>query len=142
MPQNFKNHSRYLPLYHFVIPVLLLLLIIGASIDLVEKVQDKASISFSLYLITLVACLLFIWFYSRAFALKAQDRVIVLEEKLRHQQLTGSPLPKLLPAQIIALRFAGDAEFPVLAQKAAAENLSGSAIKQSIQTWKADHYRV
>jgi hypothetical protein len=45
-------------------------------------------------------------------------------------------------SQFIALRFAGDAEFVALAQNAADENLSANSIKQSIQNWKADTYRV
>ena len=83
------------------------------------------------------------YIYTRAFALRAQDRAIRAEERLRHFQLTGQPLdPQLRMSQIIALRFASDAEFPVLAKKAVSENLSNRQIKQAINSWKADHYRV
>ncbi|MFM2015048.1 MAG: hypothetical protein RIQ51_538 [Bacteroidota bacterium] len=75
--------------------------------------------------------------------LKAQDRAIRAEENLRHYVLTGKLLPaSLTVGQIVALRFAPDAEFPALAEKAASNNLSGKEIKQSIQNWKADFYRV
>jgi hypothetical protein len=75
--------------------------------------------------------------------LKAQDRAIRAEESLRHFVLTGKPLDsRLRTGQIVALRFASDAEFPALAQKAAEEGLSSKEIKQSIQNWRADHYRV
>jgi hypothetical protein len=75
--------------------------------------------------------------------LKAQDRAIRAEENLRHYVLTGKLLPtSLTVGQIVALRFAPDAEFPALVNKAATENLPGKAIKASIQNWKADFYRV
>jgi hypothetical protein len=57
--------------------------------------------------------------------------------------LTGKLLPASLRiGQIIALRFAADEEFVGLAVKAASENLSSKEIKQSINNWKADTYRV
>ena len=81
--------------------------------------------------------------FVRMFALKAQDRAIRAEENLRHFVLTGKLLPASLSVgQIVALRFAPDAEFPALVEKAATNNLSGKEIKQSIQNWKADFYRV
>ena len=81
--------------------------------------------------------------FVRIFALKAQDRAIRAEENLRHFVLTGKLLPASLRiGQIVALRFASDDEFATLAVKAAAENLTGKQIKQSITNWKADTYRV
>ena len=87
--------------------------------------------------------MLILWWYARAFALRAQDRAIRAEENLRHYILTGKPFPKeLRMGQIIALRFASDEEFPALVQKAIAGNLNSKSIKQSINNWKADHNRV
>jgi hypothetical protein len=81
--------------------------------------------------------------FVRIFALKAQDRAIRAEENLRHFALTGKLLPATLRiGQIVALRFASDEEFVALAIKAAAENLSVKQIKESINNWKADTYRV
>ena len=92
-------------------------------------------------MIALICC--FFFAYVRIFALKAQDRAIRAEENLRHFALTGKLLPAgLNVSQIVALRFASDEEFPALATKAAAENLSNKQIKQTIQQWKADWYRV
>jgi hypothetical protein len=82
-------------------------------------------------------------FRSRGFALKAQDRAIRAEENLRYFALTGTLLPPgLHMGQIVALRFASDAEFVALAQKALAENMSGNDIKKAITDWRADTYRV
>jgi hypothetical protein len=92
-----------------------------------------------------VAGFIFLCFFAfvRIFALKAQDRAIRAEENLRHFALTGKLLPSSLRiGQIVALRFAADEEFAALAVKAAAENLTGKEIKQSIHNWKADTYRV
>lgn len=143
MEQNFKNHSRYVPIYHVVAPLILIFLLIAASIDLFEKLSDGENYMESIFRFLMVIVLLIFYWLIRAFPLKAQDRVIILEEKLRHQQLTGRPLNNnLRSSQIIALRFASDAEFPDLAEKAAAENLSSKHIKHSIKNWRADHHRV
>ena len=84
-----------------------------------------------------------IGYFARAFALKAQDRAIRAEENLRHFSITGKLLDKRLTInQIIALRFASDEEFVLLAQKAADENISAKEIKMSIKNWRGDYYRV
>jgi hypothetical protein len=87
--------------------------------------------------------LILLFWYARTFALRAQDRAIRAEENFRHFILTGKPFDsKLRMAQIIALRFASDAEMPVLAKKAVEENLSQKQIKEAIQNWRADYHRV
>ena len=76
-------------------------------------------------------------------AFQAQDRAIRAEENFRHYLLTGKPLDsRLRVSQIVALRFASDAEFPGLAVKAADEKLKNEDIKKLIQNWRADHHRV
>jgi len=86
---------------------------------------------------------LFFMYFTRAFALKAQDRAIKVEENFRHYLLTGKTLnSKLTMRQIIGLRFASDKEYIELAERAVKENLSEKDIKKSIKNWKADNYRV
>jgi hypothetical protein len=86
---------------------------------------------------------IFFFIYTRLFALKAQDRAIRAEENLRHLSLTGKQLDnRLRLGQIIALRFASDAEFVTLAQRAVDENMRADDIKKAIQNWRADHCRV
>ena len=141
--QNYKNHSHYVPMYHFV-----LLPLIGLSLALsiwnvynafhVHHGRLQAIIFFILSDAILAMC-----FFIRGFALKAQDRAIRAEENFRHFTLTGKPLDsKLRLKQIIALRFADDAEFPSLAQKTVEENLKSGDIKKAIQNWRADHHRA
>jgi predicted permease len=141
--QNYSNHSRYVPLYHYVASALLLAVLIGSFINLSHAV-DKGEAVYSASLIcVLCVILVLVWWFSRSFALKAQDRAIRAEENFRHFILTGKPFDnRLSMPQIIALRFAGDEELAMLAQKAVAENLSSKQIKQSIQHWRGDYNRA
>lgn len=139
--QNAKNHGRYIPLWHFITPVILLAFLTGCIVNLVHA---DAHTHYSAALLVLVALILLIFYwYSRWFALRAQDRAIRAEENFRHYILTGKPLDKQLRlGQIIALRFASDEEMPALAKKAVAENLSSKQIKEAVQNWRADNHRV
>jgi hypothetical protein len=141
--QNYHHHSRYVPLYHFVAGSMLLAAVIGSFINLSHAIGSAEGIYSASLICVLAVCLVIVWWYTRAFALRAQDRAIRAEENFRHFIVTGKPLDaRLRMSQIIALRFAGDEELAVLAQKAAAEKLSSKQIKQSIQHWKADYNRV
>jgi len=139
--QNYSNHRRFVPLFHFFTMLGTLFLLIGAIVNLVksshENIYNASLLVFGSLLLLLTA------FYARVFALKAQDRAIKVEENFRHYILTGKVLDsKLTVQQIVGLRFASDEEFPDLAKKAIAENLSQNAIKKSIEHWKEDTYRV
>ncbi len=139
--QNYKNHTRLIVLWHYVTPVILLCLLGGSIVNFIHA---DAHTHYSAALIALIALLLpVLYWYIRAFALRAQDRAIRAEENFRHFILTGKPLDnQLRMGQIIALRFAGDAEMPALAKKAVEEKLSPTQIKQAVQHWRADHHRV
>jgi len=141
--QNFKNHSRFVPLYHYVSATALLALIIGAGINLFDACNKKDGLYSASLIFVMSLVLTFVWYFARAFALKAQDRAIRAEERLRYFIATGKPLDsRLRMGQIIALRFAGDDEFVALAQKAADENLGNKEIKMAIKNWKADNDRA
>jgi hypothetical protein len=83
---------------------------------------------------------------SRAYTVKLQDRIIMLEEKVRAAELLtpgqDAHLAKLGPKQIAALRFASDAEFGALLERAARENLPPKEIKAAIKTWRPDLHRT
>ena len=139
--QNFNNHAQMVPGFHYL-TFCGIIALLGGSINYLLKSRPENKYLASLLVLTSIIFVLVAWF-TRTFALKAQDRAIRAEEHLRHYVLTGKLLPSSLKVgQIVALRFAPDAEFPALVEKAAANNLSGKEIKQSIQNWKADFYRV
>jgi hypothetical protein len=139
--QNFKNHTRFVPLYHFVAGILVIAIFGGSIVNLIHA---DAHTHYSAALLVCIAFVLLILFwYARAFALKAQDRAIRSEENFRFFILSGKPFDsKLRMDQIIALRFASDEEMPALAKKAVEENLSQKQIKQAIQNWRPDYNRA
>jgi hypothetical protein len=139
--QNFNNHRRFVPLYHYVSSFLWLAILIGAIVNLVNSAKENVYSASLILALTILVGL--VWWFSRSFALKAQDRIIRAEENFRHLIATGKPLPSQLRMnQIIALRFASDEEWLHLIAKALDEKLNQQQIKKAIVNWKADHYRV
>ena len=139
--QSFKNHGRYIFMFHIVTYAAIIAVIIGSIINLANSSKENLYSASLLVVVSLILASL-AWF-SRRFALKAQDRAIRAEENFRHFILTGKPLDnRLHMRQIIALRFAPDEEFADLCQQAADKNLKGAEIKKAIQNWRADHHRA
>lgn len=139
--QNFKNHAKLVPGFHYVGLLLILALLIGSFINLSHSAPENLYSASLICLVAFIAVIL--WIYTRTFSLKAQDRAIRAEENLRYYVLTGKLFPQELTVQqIIALRFASDAEFITLVDKAVKESLTNKEIKLAIQNWKADYYRV
>lgn len=141
--QNFKNHSRYVPLFHFVALPAAGFAFVTSIIHFINTLGYGAGLFQAVAMVALtLAVVLALWF-ARAFALKAQDRAIRAEENFRYFVATGKPFDsRLRMGQIIALRFAGDNEFVALAKKAVDENLSAKQIKMAIQNWRADNNRM
>lgn len=139
--QNFKNHPQMVPGYHYLTFGAIIALL-GGSINYLLKATPENKYLASLLVLTAIIFVLIAW-YARTFALKAQDRAIRAEESLRYYIMTGKAMPTTLRmGQIIALRFASDAEYLALLDKAIKENLGGKAIKMAVQNWKADYHRV
>jgi len=141
--QNFKNHSRLAPRAYYVGMVMALIVIVFTLIYVNDYEKGMNGMLTPVLFIDLCIGVILIGYYARAFALKAQDRAIRAEENLRHFALTGKLFdPQLKISQIIALRFAADAEFVALAKKAVDEKLTNKQIKEAIKNWKGDYYRV
>lgn len=139
--QNFKNHTRLVGGYHGLTFLLILAFIGGAVRNIMRSNESNEYSAWLLLLLGVILVLLF--FYIRAFALKAQDRAIRAEESLRYFQLTGKRLPQQLRiGQIIALRFASDEELPGLVDRALSEQMGNKQIKQQIRNWRGDYHRV
>jgi len=141
--QNFSNHSKYVPAFHFFAAPAL---IINFGWSIYRLIHFGFSLDGCIAVLTAAALLLAI-LLARSFAVKVQDRVIRLEERLRMQQLLPDDLKSRIPeftcGQLIALRFASDAELPALARKVLAEKVvTSKGIKQMIQTWRPDHLRA
>jgi hypothetical protein len=141
-PQNYSNHARYVPLYHFVLFGLLMVSFIGSFFNLKASFGTPNLYSASL-IVMLHAMFVLIYWYARAFALRAQDRAIRAEENLRHYVMTGKLFDaRLRMGQIIALRFASDEEFVALATRATDENMKPDDIKKAVKNWRADSNRA
>ncbi len=139
--QNFKNHGKLVKGFHGLLFIAILALLIGAITNLIRTSSDNLYLA-SLVVLIAVIFLIMSW-YVRSFPLKAQDRAIKAEENLRYYVMTGKLFPRELKvAQIIALRFASDAEYLPLVEKALKENLTNKEIKKLIKNWKADFDRV
>lgn len=141
--QNYEKHAKFVPLYHFILGSIILLTVIGSLVNLLHSLGDHSRLYNASLIVFLSFAMLLLFVFCRTFPLKAQDRAIRAEENLRHYVLTGKLLdPRLSIKQVVGLRFAPDAEFPALAQRAAEENLSPDAIKRAVKNWKADHDRL
>ena len=141
--QDYKNHTRMHPVYHYVLSLLLLVTLITAIINMVRAISAGTNILQAIILVLIMIMIVIITALVRVYALKAQDRAIRAEESLRYYVLTGEVLdPTLSMSQIVALRFAGDSEFADLCKKAAVKGLKPDEIKKAIKNWKADHNRI
>jgi len=141
--QSYANHTKLVPIFHQVLSLLILVTFIGSVVNLYQSLGDHSRLYNAALIMAITVALMIIFWYVRIFPLKAQDRAIRAEENLRHYVLTGKLLdPRLTVRQIVGLRFAPDAEFPALAQRAAAENMTPKAIKQAVKSWRADYDRL
>jgi len=141
-PQSAKSHARYVPGFHFVAGTLALLNLLWTFYRVVTKPGPD---SYAALVVGIVLMQYFI--YLRQFPLKVQDRLIRLEERLRLARLMPAEMQQrcdeLTASQLIALRFASDAELPQLATKVIVDNIADRAqIKGMIRTWRPDHMRA
>jgi len=141
--QNYSNHVRWVPTYHFfVLPVFLANFITA----LVRLFRMGFSWGGLIYLLTAAALVVFA-FNARVFALTVQNRVIRMEERWRMARLLPADLQPHIDeftiTQLVALRFASDEELPDLARKVFNDKLADTkTIKKMVKHWRADYLRA
>jgi hypothetical protein len=141
-PQSFKSHARIVPLFHgFAFPIVAINMFWGFYRAYTRPSWDTAIAAL------LGMALVALFFFARIFALTVQDRVIRLEMRLRLRELLPADLqPRIAEftrGQLVAMRFASDAELPALARRVLDDGLTDKkAIKQLIRDWQADHLRA
>jgi Family of unknown function (DUF6526) len=143
-PQNYKNHTRFHAPFHFFLLPVLLINIVVTIVVLIRRWPHH--LAMHAWLVVMALALFVLAGLARGNALGVQDRVIRLEEQLRYQRLLTLELAaaahSLTLRQIIALRFASDAELPNLVQRTLRESLEPKAIKQSVTSWRSDDRRI
>ena len=141
-PQNYKNHAKFVPMFHYVLLPLLLVNFLAAAYHLWQGTSMVTGWTLLMAFAFIVTA-----FCARVFALKAQDRLIRLEERLRMRDLLPQDLKARIndfsPEQLIGLRFANDGELPGLAATVLRDNVQKrDAIKKMVKNWRADDLRV
>lgn len=144
--QNYSNHTRWYPLFHFVVMPLLVLNLLSHLVRLFLAAPESGRKALAFWTVLSLALIL-LALASRLQALKAQDRVIRLEERLRYREVLTPELAKradgLRTGQIIALRFASDEELSVLVERTLnGEFEKTKDIKLAIKNWRGDYLRV
>jgi len=143
-PQTYKNHTRFDPIWHFFIaPFLLLNVLFSIAVTIHHWPQHRVLmcwwILFSIVLLMAVG-------KARSHSLKAQDRIIRLEERLRMAALLSpeefARSKALTESQLIGLRFVSDDELPALVKRTLDQGLTQKQIKESINSWRPDYFRV
>ena len=142
--QNYKNHKRWDPTYHFFVLPVLLLNIIATGIWYGHHYRQHVHSGMWLILVSIVLFLAAL--KTRSYVTRLQDRIIRLEERTRLAALVTPSelveLESLTTNQLVALRFASNPELPDLARRALRENLTRQQIKESIVSWRPDNERV
>lgn len=140
--QSFANHTMWDPKWHFVV---LPILLINVFYRVFEMLDTEINLG-SMWDIVVAIALLLVGYSTRIYALKVQDRLIRLEERLRLAELLPPTMQnrigELSQSQLIGLRFASDAELPGLVEETLKTQMGAKQIKQAIKTWRADDFRV
>jgi hypothetical protein len=140
--QNFGNHKRNFPLFHFVAAPLLAIYLVYSIATFIRAPTSATGMA-----VVLAAGVVAALFASRLMVLRVQDRVIRLEMTLRLQRVLGpaaaDALARLPVGRLIALRFASDAELPGLVSRVLSQELKSSReVKEAIREWQPDFLRA
>lgn len=143
--QDYTTHRRFVPGFHFVTAGILVINLLWTLYRLIWS--GGGSIHDRVINLLVAVALVLLFLYIRQFPLTVQDRVIMLEERLRLGDLLPPDLrprvAELTRGQLVALRFASDAETPELVRKVLDEKITGREnIKKLIKDWRPDHLRA
>jgi hypothetical protein len=140
--QTYATHRRWIPTFHFfVLPVLLInVFVTGAQFARYPR-------PITAWLVVVAIALFMGVFQLRGMPLRAQDRIIRIEERTRLERVLPSDLRgrvgELTATQLVAIRFAPDDEVPDLTRRALNGELKTQGdIKRAIKNWRADHLRA
>jgi Family of unknown function (DUF6526) len=142
-PQNFANHAKYMPMFHFFAAPLSMIFLVWSAWRAIT-IRDVETH----YLLVGALALFGAVSISRLSPIRAQDRLICLEEQLRYARLLPADLTAraqaaFLPRHYIALRFASDGELATMVEMVVKNPaLTGKEIKAQIKSWRPDHFRV
>ncbi|HTO86009.1 MAG TPA: DUF6526 family protein [Thermoanaerobaculia bacterium] len=140
-PQNYANHRKFVPLYHFVLFAVLVVNLLWCVMRAWRGFSFETA-----WGVVMALALMVLAFFLRGFPLTVQDRVIRLEMRLRLKDILPTDLRgrigELTPDQLIGLRFASDAELPDLVRETLSNNIQDrDVIKRKVRDWQADHLR-
>lgn len=140
--QNFENHAKTVPAFHFFVLPVFVLNVGRAIVHIIRQPSFGSAVG-----LLVAMALLLLAFTARTFALSVQDRVIRLEMRLRLERVLPPDLAGRIPDftvnQLVALRFASQAELPELARRVLDEKLDDrKAIKKLVRSWQADFLRA
>lgn len=141
-PQNFANHRKFVPMFHYVAAPILLGNVLVHGYDAV-----RGPALGTVWALLVAIALLIGLFSARVFALAAQDRVIRLEERLRMREVLPADLqariPEITREQIIGLRFASDEELPALVAQVLRDGIQKrDEVKKLVKHWRADRHQL
>ncbi|HWW74779.1 MAG TPA: DUF6526 family protein [Pyrinomonadaceae bacterium] len=142
VPQTYDNHTRWHAPFHFFLAPVMLTNFLVAVVKLVRDPGLDTG-----WWVVVSAALVVLTALVRLNPLRAQDRVIRLEESLRYYQLLPEDLAQraasLTTAQVVALRFAPDEELEGLVREVLEGRLAKPGdIKRAVKGWRADTLRV
>ena len=140
--QNYKNHTRVVPVFHIGVLGILVVNVLWSAYGLTGGITGQAVMD-----LLLAIALLVLATSVRSMVLRVQDRLIRLEMRLRLREVLSADLqgkiPALTPRQLIALRFASDAELPALVREVLGGSLATTKeIKLRIKDWQGDFFRA
>jgi hypothetical protein len=141
--QSYSNHTKFFPPFHFFAAPILLANLIWSFF----RLKPSGYSAYSIFQVFVAAALVVTLTIARVMALKVQDRVIRVEERLRYQRLLPADLQSRIDDftvnQLVSLRFASDAELAALARKVLDDKINDrKTIKQMIKVWKPDYLRA